>query len=73
MYFDLFKKVDNNLKHETDLIIKHKEFLFEHILKLVDYCPNISMETLFMNTENSKTSEPHRSVLNFIEFQLITK
>ena len=29
-----------------------------------NYCPNISMETIFMNTENSKTNEPHKFVLN---------
>ena len=31
---------------------------------LVDYCLNISMEAIFMNTENNKTSEPHKFVLN---------
>ena len=31
------------------------------------YCPNISMETIFMNTENSKTNEPHKLVLNLLQ------
>ena len=31
-------------------------------MKLDNYCPNISMETIFMNTENSKMSEPHKFV-----------
>ena len=30
----------------------------------VAFCPLINMKTIFMNTENSKTSEPHKSVLN---------
>ena len=33
-------------------------------MRLVDYCSNVSMETMFMNTENSKTNEPHKLVLN---------
>ena len=33
-------------------------------MRLGDYCSNISMETIFMNTENTKTSEPHKFVLN---------
>ena len=32
--------------------------------RLNNYCPNISLETVFINTENSKTSEPHKFVLN---------
>ena len=31
----------------------------------LDNCyPNASMGTMFMNTENSKTNEPHKFVLN---------
>ena len=33
-------------------------------MRLNKYCPNISMETIFMNMENSKTNEPHKFVLN---------
>ena len=29
-----------------------------------NYCPNIGMKTTFMNTETSKTNEPHKFVLN---------
>ena len=56
--FNLSKDVDNNLKQENDFIIKHNEILAEHTIntRLVYYSPNISMETTFMNTENSKTS-----------------
>ena len=32
-------------------------------MKLVNYYPNLSMETTFMNTENSKTIESHKFVL----------
>ena len=34
-------------------------------MRLDNYCPNISMETTFMNTENSKTNEPHKFVHSF--------
>ena len=30
----------------------------------MDYCPNLSMETIFVKTENSKTNEPHRFLLH---------
>ena len=33
-------------------------------MRLVNYCPNISMETIFINTENSKLSKLHKFVLN---------
>ena len=33
-------------------------------MRLGNYCPNISMETIFINTENSKTNEPHKFVFN---------
>ena len=32
-HFDLSKNVDNNLKHEIDFVIKHKELLAEHSIK----------------------------------------
>ena len=32
--------------------------------RLNNCCPNISMDTIFMNTENSNTNEPHKSALN---------
>ena len=64
--FDWPKSVDENLKHETELIIKNNESLTENEIKtrLNNYCPIITMETIFMNTENSKTNEPHKFVLN---------
>ena len=33
-------------------------------MRLNKYCENISMDTIFMNTENSKVNEPHKFVLN---------
>ena len=64
--FDWPKDVDENLKHEIEFIVKSNESLAENKLKmrLNIYCPNISMETIFMNTENSKTNEPQKFVLN---------
>ena len=53
-YFDWPKNVDNNLKHEIELVIKSNGY---------SYCTNISIETIFMNTENSKANEPHKFVL----------
>ena len=37
--------------HETDLSIKQSDFLTENTMKneLVDYCPNMIMETIIMN------------------------
>ena len=60
------KDVDENLKREIEFIIKSNESLAEIIIKtrLNNYCYNISMETIFMNTENSKTNELHKFSLN---------
>ena len=33
-------------------------------MRLVDFCPITSMETMFMNTENSKTNAPVKFFLN---------
>ena len=33
-------------------------------MRLVDYCPNKRIETKLSNTENSKTNEPPKFVLN---------
>ena len=32
-------------------------------MRLDNYCPNINLETIFMNMENSKTSKLHKFVL----------
>ena len=54
--FDWPKYIDHeNLKHETEFIITNNESLAENKIK---------METIFMNTENSKTNESHKLVLN---------
>ena len=29
-------------------------------MRLVDYCSHLSMETIFMNTDNRKINKPHK-------------
>ena len=60
------KDVDENLKPKIEFIMKSNESLAEIIIKtrLNNYCSNIRMETIFLNTENSKSNEPHKFVLN---------
>ena len=62
------KDVGKNVNHEIHykLIIKQNKLLAEHTIKmrLLNYCPSISMETVFMNTEKSKTNKPHKFALN---------
>ena len=54
--FDWPKYIDHeNLKHEIEFIIKNNESLAENKIK---------METIFMNTENSKTNKSHKFFLN---------
>ena len=69
IHFDLPKKIDNSLKHEIDFLIKHNEFLAEDTIKneISQYCPNISMGMIFMSTENSKTNDSHKSILNSLQ------
>ena len=64
--FYLPKKVDENLKREIEFIIKRNESLAENKIKnqTEQLLSNISMETIFINTENSKTNKPHKIVLN---------
>ena len=64
--FDLPKDADNNLANEIDSIIKCNERLAEHTIKkkFKQLFPNIRMETIFMNTKNSKANEPQKYVLN---------
>ena len=69
IHFDLPKKIDSSLKHETDFLVKHNEFLAEDTIKneISQYCPNISMGMIFMITENSKTNDSHKSILNLLQ------
>ena len=65
--FDWPKDVDGSLKHKIEFIIKSNESLAENkirIAKLSNYCPSISMETIFMSMNNGKTNEPHKIFLN---------
>ena len=64
--FYLPKEVDENLKREIEFIIKRNESLAENKIKnqIEQLLSNISMETIFINTENSKTNKPHKIVLN---------
>ena len=54
IHFDLPKDVNNNLNFINAF----------YKTRLMDYCPNLSMETIFVKTENSKTNEPHRFLLH---------
>ena len=67
--FNLAKKMDNSLKQEIDFVIKRNGFLAEERIKtrLSNYCLDIRAETIFMNTENSKTSEPHKFALSLLQ------
>ena len=58
--------MNNSLKQEIDFVIKRNGFLAEERIKtrLSNYCLDIRAETIFMNTENSKTSEPHKFALS---------
>ena len=49
--------------------VKDNEFLPEQAIKtkLVDHSSNISVETIFMNTKNSKTDESHKFVRNLLQ------
>ena len=64
----LSKDVNKDLNlHEIEFIIKRNENLAEYKIKnkiMTNFCPNISIEIISMNTENSKTSELHQRVLN---------
>ena len=64
-HFDWPKDVDNNLKHEIEFIIKSNEFLAENKIEneIEQLFSNIRMETIFMNTENSKKKDPLKFVL----------
>ena len=55
--FDWPKKVEENLKYKIEFIKKSNESLAENKIKN-------EIEKIFMNTENSKTKEPHKCVLN---------
>ena len=64
--FDQPKDLDKNLKYEIEFIIKCNESSAQNKLKmrLNNYCQNIIMETIFMDTKKSKANEPHKFVLN---------
>ena len=65
--FDLSNDFSNNIKNKIDYKVKRSKFLAKHAIKkkkLDKYYPNIIMETVFMNTENSKINEPHTFVIN---------
>ena len=66
LFILILEDVGKMLKHEINFSIKHNEILTEQAKKkrLDSYCPNISMEAIFLNTENSKTSKPHKFVLD---------
>ena len=65
--FEWPKYVDENLKHKIEFIIKSNRSLAENKieLKIEQLLLKKNIEKKFMNTENSKTNEPHKSALNF--------
>ena len=62
--FHWLKDFNENLKHGIEFVIKSNESLAENKIRLNNYCSDKSMETIFMNTENSKANDPHKFVLN---------
>ena len=42
-------------------------------MRLVNYCPNISMETIFVNTKNSKTNDLRKFVFNLSQIVYLRK
>ena len=42
-------------------------------MRLVNYCPNISMETIFVNTKNSKTNDLRKFVFNLSQILYLRK
>ena len=57
-YFHLNKDVYKSFKYKIDFTLKHYDFLTEHTInsQISNYSLNKSMETIFKNTENSKTN-----------------
>ena len=51
--FSCPKDVDESLKHEIELQKVMNLLLKIKTLTVKNYCQNISMKTIFMNTENS--------------------
>ena len=64
-YFDLPQDAAINLKHEAYSVIK----LIDFTIRLDNYCSNISMETILMNTENSKTNKLYKLVLELSQIK----
>ena len=42
-------------------------------MRLVNYCPNISMETIFVNTKHSKTNDLRKFVFNLSQILYLRK
>ena len=68
-YFDWSKYNDENLKYKLEFIIKSNESLAENKIKneIEQSLSKFKYETIFMNTENSKTNEPHKVFLNLLQ------
>ena len=64
--FDLPKDADLNLRREIEFIIKSNEFLVEIIIKneIEQLLLKYKHRNNIMDTEKSKTNEPHKFVLN---------
>ena len=70
-YFDFHwpKDADKNFKHEIKFLIKSKKPLVENKIKnnIEQFLSKYNMETIFINTENSKMMEPHKFILNLLQ------
>ena len=64
--FDWPKDAEENLKHEMEFIIKSNESLAENKIKneIEQLLLKYKHENIFISTENSKTNEPQKFVLN---------
>ena len=54
-------------RYDYDYFYFYFYFYFFFIVMIIDTIYVIIMETIFMNTENSKTNESHRFKLNLVD------
>ena len=67
--FYLPNDVDVNLKHKIEFIVKSNESIAKIIIKneIEQLFLKYKHETILMNTENSKTNEPQKFILNLLQ------
>ena len=66
IHFGLPITYGNSLKYKIYFIIKQVNIYLNihQKTRLVSYCPNINLETIFMNTEKSKANKVYKFVVN---------